>query len=172
MSIDSVMLSNHLILCFPFPPLPSILLSSESFPMSQLFASAGQSTGASASATVLMNIQGWFPLGLTALISLAYSHWASLIQSLQTFPAPTHLCPTFLIFPVLGTTFCLPSPATPECSKSLCYCSAWSTFSSSCPPVKWLIQLRLSPPPRSPESIQCSLPWAILYLVTVIITCV
>ena len=39
--------------------------------MSQLFASSGQSTGASASATVLpMNIQGWFPLGLTGLISL------------------------------------------------------------------------------------------------------
>ena len=39
--------------------------------MSQLFASSGQSTGASASATVLpMNIQGWFPLGLTGLTSL------------------------------------------------------------------------------------------------------
>ena len=40
-------------------------------PMSQLFTSGGQSIGASASATVLpMNIQGWFPLGLTGLISL------------------------------------------------------------------------------------------------------
>ena len=37
---------------------------SGSFPMSQLFASGGQSTGASASASVLpMNIQDWFPLG-------------------------------------------------------------------------------------------------------------
>ena len=44
--------------------------ASESFPMSQLFASGGQSIGASASAIVLpMNIQGWFPLGLTGLIS-------------------------------------------------------------------------------------------------------
>ena len=42
-----------------------------SFPMSQLFASGGQSIGALASASVLpMNIQGWFPLGLTFLISL------------------------------------------------------------------------------------------------------
>ena len=42
-----------------------------SFPVSWLFASGGQSTGVSASASVLpMNIQGWFPLGLTALISL------------------------------------------------------------------------------------------------------
>ena len=39
--------------------------------MSQLFESGGQSTGASASASVLlMNIQGLFPLGLTVLISL------------------------------------------------------------------------------------------------------
>ena len=52
----------------------SCLLSfpeSRSFPMSQLFASGGQSMGASASAPVLpTNIQDWFPLGLTGLISL------------------------------------------------------------------------------------------------------
>ena len=42
-----------------------------SFPVSQLFTSGGQSIGASALATVLpMSIQGWFPLGLTGLISL------------------------------------------------------------------------------------------------------
>ena len=41
------------------------------FPVSQLFASSGQSIGASASASVLpMNIHCWFPLGLTGLISL------------------------------------------------------------------------------------------------------
>ena len=45
--------------------------ASGSFPMSWLFISGGQSTGASASASVLpMNIQDWFPLGLTGLISL------------------------------------------------------------------------------------------------------
>ena len=39
--------------------------------MSELYASGNQSIGASASASVLpMNIQGWFPLGLTDLISL------------------------------------------------------------------------------------------------------
>ena len=39
--------------------------------MSQLFASGGHSTGVSASVSVLpMNIEGWFPLGLTGLISL------------------------------------------------------------------------------------------------------
>jgi len=44
---------------------------SGSFPMSQLFASGGQSIGASASASILlMNIQGWFPFRLTGFISL------------------------------------------------------------------------------------------------------
>ena len=52
--------------------------ASGSFPMSQLFASSDQSIGASASASVLpVNIQGWFPLGLTGLIFL---HLKSLLQ--------------------------------------------------------------------------------------------
>ena len=55
-------------------PLTSCLQSfsaSESFPVSQSFASGGPSIGASASVLVLpMNIQGWFPLGWTGLISL------------------------------------------------------------------------------------------------------
>ena len=46
-------------------------LASGSFLMSQLFTSGDQSIGVSASASVLpMNIQDWFPLGLTGLISL------------------------------------------------------------------------------------------------------
>ena len=45
--------------------------ASESLPVSQLFTSGGQSIGASASASVLpMDIQDWFPLGLTGLTSL------------------------------------------------------------------------------------------------------
>ena len=53
----------------PFSPLPSIFNSNSSFPMIQLFASGGQSTGASASASVLpMNIQSWFLLELIGLI--------------------------------------------------------------------------------------------------------
>ena len=45
--------------------------ASGSFPMSQFFASGGQSIGGSPSASVLlMNIQGWFPLGWTGWISL------------------------------------------------------------------------------------------------------
>ena len=67
MSIELVMLVNHLILCHRLQSFPA----SGSFPMSQLFTSGGQSIGASASTSVLpMNRQGWFPLGLTYLISL------------------------------------------------------------------------------------------------------
>ena len=45
--------------------------ASGSFSVSRLFASVGQSIGASASASALpMNIQGWFPLGWTGLVSL------------------------------------------------------------------------------------------------------
>ena len=47
--------------------------ASGSFPVSQLFASGGQSIGVSASASVLpMNIQDWFPLGWTCLTSFQY----------------------------------------------------------------------------------------------------
>ena len=70
MSIKSVMLSNHLILCRPLLLLPSVFPASGSFPMSWLFTLCGQSIGASASASVLpVNIQGWFLLGLTDLLS-------------------------------------------------------------------------------------------------------
>ena len=58
----------------PVVPFSSCLLpflASESFPMNWLFASSGQSIGTSVSISVLpRNIQGWFPLGLTRLISL------------------------------------------------------------------------------------------------------
>ena len=54
---------------------------SGSFSMSQFFALGGQSIGVPASASVLpMNIQDWFPLGLTALISLQSKGLKSLLQ--------------------------------------------------------------------------------------------
>ena len=68
--VELVMPSNHLNFCCPFSCLQSFPASG-SFPVSQPFASGGQSTGASASASILpMNIQNWFPLVLTGLISL------------------------------------------------------------------------------------------------------
>ena len=68
-STELVMLSKHLILCCPLPLLPSIFPSIRVFPMSWLFASGGQSIGASAS-VLPMSIQDWFPLGLIGLLSL------------------------------------------------------------------------------------------------------
>ena len=73
MSIELVVLSNHLILCLlqkdPYSFCLQSSTGSGSFPMCWLFVSGGQSIGASASALVLpMYIQGWFPLGLTGLI--------------------------------------------------------------------------------------------------------
>ena len=71
MSIESVMPSNHLILCHPLLFPPSIFPASGAFPMSYFFVSGGQSIGVSASASVLpMNIQGQFPLGWTGWIFL------------------------------------------------------------------------------------------------------
>ena len=77
--------------------------ASGSFPMSYLFMPSGQSTGASASASVLpMNIQGWFPLGLTGLISLqskghsrpfSAPQLKSITSSvLNLLYGPTHIC--------------------------------------------------------------------------------
>ena len=55
----------------PFSSCLQSFPASGSFPMSGLFTSGDQSIGGSASASVLpMNIQGWFPLGWTGLISL------------------------------------------------------------------------------------------------------
>ena len=55
----------------PFSSRPQSFPAPGSFPVSRLFTSGGQSIGASASASVLpMNIQDWFPLGLTGWIYL------------------------------------------------------------------------------------------------------
>ena len=88
------------------PPFPA----SGSFPMSQFFASGGQSIGVSASASVLpMNIQDWFPFGWTGWISLQskgfsrvfstpqfkrisnkYTYIPSLLNLPPHTPIPTH----------------------------------------------------------------------------------
>ena len=69
MSIELVMLFNHLILCLSLLLLPSIFPSIRVFSNELALHTGGQSIGASTSASVLpMNIQGCFPLGLTDLI--------------------------------------------------------------------------------------------------------
>ena len=59
MSIESVMLPNCLIFCHPLLLLPQSIPASGHFPMSQLFASGGQSIGALAS-VLPGNIQDYF----------------------------------------------------------------------------------------------------------------
>ena len=69
---------NDIIICCPLLLLPS---ESGSFPMSQLLALGGQIIGTSASASIFpMNIQGWFPLGLTGLLSLMSKRLSSIFS--------------------------------------------------------------------------------------------
>ena len=71
----------------PFSSCPQSLPASRSFPLSQLFAWGGQSTGVSASASVLpTNIQDWFPLEWTGLISLLSKGLS------KSSPAPQFKC--------------------------------------------------------------------------------
>ena len=80
----------------PFSSCPQSSPASWSFPMSRLFHSGGQSTGASASASaLLMNIQGGFPWGWTGLISLLFKGLSRVfssttIQKHQFFGAGMH----------------------------------------------------------------------------------
>ena len=65
----------------PFPSCLQSFPASESFPVSWLFPSGGQSIGVSASASVLpVNIQDWFPLGWTGWISLQSKGLKNLLQ--------------------------------------------------------------------------------------------
>ena len=71
MSIESVMPSNNLVLCFFLLLLPSILPSIRVFSNESVLCIRCQSIAVSASTSVLlMNIQDWFPLGWTGLLSL------------------------------------------------------------------------------------------------------
>ena len=98
MSIESMTLSNHLILCLCLLICIQSFPTSVSFPMSCLFSSSGPSIRAWASASVLpMNIQDWFPLGWTGLISVQ-SNWLSwvfsniTVQKHQFFSTQPSLC--------------------------------------------------------------------------------
>ena len=82
----------------PFPSCPQSFTASGSFPMSQFFASSGQSIGVSASASVLpMNTQDWSLLGWTGWISLL------LTQNFILFYAPKFLAqPSLQLDPVIN----------------------------------------------------------------------
>ena len=85
-SIESVMPSNHLILCHPLFLLPSIFPSNRVFSNELALCIRWPSIGASASASASvlpMNIQDWFPLGLTGLIiyHIVITKWMVLLRT-------------------------------------------------------------------------------------------
>ena len=100
MSTESVMSSNSHPLSSPCPPVFNLSQHlglfqwAGSFPVSWLFASGGQSIGASAS-VLPMNIQYWFPLGLTDLKSLLSKRLSRVFKSINS------LVLTFLYSPTL-----------------------------------------------------------------------
>ena len=107
----------------PFSSCPQSLPASGSFPMSWLFTSGGQSIGASA-AVLPMMIQGWFPLGLTGLISFLSKRLSRVFSSIanwkhQLFSAQPSLWFNFHICIWLLDTFDYPN---------LCWQSDVSTF--------------------------------------------
>ena len=107
--------------------------ASESFPMSQLFASGSQSFWASASASVLpMNVQNWFPFWLTGLISLQSK------KPLWHFNLPTYYPPTptspagmRMVVQILGVGLLVSNGATLILVSRNCRCMIW--------PVWWIL---------------------------------
>ena len=81
------------------PSPPAFNLSQrQSFPVSQFFASRGQSIGVLASASVLpMNIQDWFRLGLTGLISLLSKGLSRVFSNTASSKASILWCLVFFI---------------------------------------------------------------------------
>ena len=114
MSIESVMPSNRPILCCPLLLLPSLFPNirvATHFPVSHFFASGGLSIEASASTSVLpMNIQGWFPLGLTGLISLQSK------DSQESSPTPQFNIYNIFIYVWLVAQSCLTLCDPMDCS--------------------------------------------------------
>jgi len=82
MSIELVMPLNHLILCCPLLLLPSIFPSTRVFSNESAVCLRWSKYWSLSSASVLpMNIQDWFPLGLTGLVSLQSSGLSRVFSS-------------------------------------------------------------------------------------------
>ena len=170
MPIESVMPSNHFILCHPLLLLPSV------FPSIRVFSNESTlciSIGASASVPP-MNIQGWFPLGLTGLISLLSKEIlrvfsSTTIRKHQVFSAqPSLWCSSHICtWPLEKPHVCLVAHL----------CSTLCNLVDYSPPGSWvhgILQARIlewvaipisrgsSPPrdwPGSPALQADSLPW-------------
>ena len=90
--------SNHLILCCPLILLPSVFPSIKVFSNESHLLSGVQSIGTSVSASVLpMNIQDWFPLGWTGLISLHSKGLWNLFQQYNSKESIIQLSAFFMV---------------------------------------------------------------------------
>ena len=110
-----------------------------SFLMSQLFASDGQNVGVSASASVLqVNIQGWFPLGLTGLISLPSRGNSQMSPPSPPFESISSLALSFMVrlsqlYMTTGKTtglkeWCSPMWRDQETMTESCHGPSWTVF--------------------------------------------
>ena len=121
----------HPITSFSVAPFSACLQSfpaSESFPMSCLLASGGQYIGASALASVLpRNIQDWFPLGWTGLISLK-SKGLSRVFSNTTVQSISSSVLSFLYGPTLTSIHDYWKNHSFDCQTDLCWQSNVSVF--------------------------------------------
>ena len=101
----------------PFSSCPQSFPASQSFQMSQLFASSGQTIGVSASTSIPpMNTQDWFPLGWTGWISLQYKGLSRVfsnitVQKHQFFSARFLYSPTVIRHEQMRT---IPGWSTPK----------------------------------------------------------
>ena len=149
---------------------PQSFPASRSFPVSWLFASGGQRIGASAS-VLPMNIQGWFPLGLTGLISLqskGLSRVSKIFENTFYFylswPCPKHILsshlPNSLFLPLLVffKKPCQPclsllcaSTLPPHCCSD-CACAPSTHALASHTPGSWLLQDTFLPQDQRPQS--------------------
>ena len=100
MSIESVMVSDHLILCRPLLHLPSI------FPIITVFSNESAirirwpEYGVSVSVSVLpMSIQGWIPFGLTGLICAVQGTVRSLLQNHNAKASILQFSAFFMVLP-------------------------------------------------------------------------
>ena len=93
--------------------------ASGSFPISQFFISGGRGTGVSASVSVLpVNIQGWFPLRLTGLISLQSKRLSRIFSNTTVKKHQLYIFPTYPT-PTICAQCCLTLYNPIDCSPPL-----------------------------------------------------
>ena len=138
---------------FPFSPSLQSFPASGSLLMSQLFASVGQSSGASTSAPVLpVNFQGWFPLQLTSLISLQSKElsrvfYNTIVLKYQFFSAQpslwsdSHIHTWLLEKPSVQFSHSVTSDFLPpyglQHARLPCPSPTPEAYSNSCPSCRW-----------------------------------